>query len=756
MSKNTDKIIAKAPNSPGVYKFLNDKKDPLYIGKAKNLKKRVQTYFRKSAKHSPRISKMLEKVDQIEWVETNNEIEALILEDNLIKELQPKFNVLLRDDKTFQYIKVTVDEDYPQVYTVRRITKDGAKYFGPKTSGSDVHKLMESVKRIFRLCSVRNIKLDPKGNLLKNAKVAVKIGVTAAKRPCLDYHIKRCVGPCAGMVTPEEYHRLIDRAVEFLEGNFKPAIQMLRDQMMEFAAHKKFERAAKLRDQISAIERSAEKQLITDTDIADRDVIAYVQDLGRSYFNLFQIRSGRLIGQENFVLEGGEFPSEIMESFLRDYYALAADIPKEVLISVEVDDLKLLQNYIRQFANKAVQLIHPQAGKKDDLIMLAEKNARSFAEQNRARWMADEKKGEKALEELQKVLKLKNIPKRIECYDISHLSGTETVGSMVVFKKGEPTTKDYRQFRLKSTQGQIDDFKSMAEVLRRRLNYLPAELPKSYKLEKAKKADTKWLEEAFKGIPDFNVKQFYIIRKGKAIVATGRIHELSEKIHRIGALWVDEKERGKKLGHFIMKKLIETSKQKRLYLFCHPELENYYFKMGWETIHKAPKELSDMAKHFSKDERLFMAYQKKKKDFSFESKPDLIVIDGGKGQLSAAHDAMFEKGLNIPMISLAKRLEEVYVPGKSNPIDLKADSEASYILQRIRDEAHRFAIEHNRSSRDKKMTQSALDKISGVGPKLRKRLLTHFGSVQKIREASEVELQSIAGENVGSKIKEML
>lgn len=753
--KSFEKIIAKLPSSPGVYQFLLEEKTPLYIGKAKNLKKRVQTYFRKSAKHPPRLKKMLEEIEDIAWIETNSEVEALVLEDNLIKEKQPKYNVLLRDDKTFQYIKVTVQDDYPEIYTVRRILKDGARYFGPKTSGMDVKRLLESAKRIFELCSVKNIKLDLDGTPLKGAKVAVKVGGTPAKRPCLDYHIKRCCGPCAGMVTPEEYRERTTAAVEFLEGDYKPALEILKKQMMDFAASRKFERAAKIRDQIGAIERSQEKQLITNTDIKDRDVIGFVQDLGRNFFNLFQIRRGRLIGQENFVSEGGETPSEVMEAFLREYYSMAANIPKEVLVSVEVEEAKLIQDYIREFAGMAVQLIHPQAGKKDDLVMLAEKNARSFADQSRARWMAD-KRGERALEDLQKALKLKESLKRIECYDISHLGGTETVGSMVVFKKGEPASSDYRQFRLKSTQGEIDDFKSMAEVIRRRLNYLPASLPDGYKLEKAKKKDAGFLEEKFKDAPDIAYKQFYVIRKDNKIVATAREHSISEKVHRLGALYVDEAERGKKLGYFVMKKVIESSKLKRLYLFCHPELENYYFKMGWERIHKAPKELSDLAKSFSKEERLFMAYQKKKKDQSFDSKPDLIVIDGGKGQLSAAHDAMFEKGVAIPMISLAKRLEEVFVPGKSDSIDLKSDSEASYLLQRIRDEAHRFAITLNRSSRDKKMTQSALDKIPGVGPKLKKKLLTYFGSVHKIREATQVELTQICGEKVAQSIKENL
>lgn len=373
-----------------------------------------------------------------------------------------------------------------------------------------------------------------------------------------------------------------------------------------------------------------------------------------------------------------------------------------------------------------------------------------------------DKKEEKALGELKSVLKLEKDLKRIECYDISHLSGTEVVGSMAVFKKGLPATSDYRQFRLKTTQGEIDDYKSMAEVLKRRLNYLSDVLLEGYKIRKAKKADAEFFDKLVKkkfinGI-DLDIKQFYVIektsKKKKILVAFGRIHPMTEKVHRIADCWVDSKENGKDLKHFIIRKLIESSKMKRLYIVCDVNAEIYYLKLGFETLIKPPDVLSGFVK---KDKTtLFMAYQKKKKDFSFESYPDLIVIDGGKGQLHSAHDVLFEKGLNIPIIALAKRLEEVFVPGKSESLNISSDSEASYLLQRIRDEAHRFAIEFNRSSRDKKMTQSALDKISGVGPKLRKRLLTYFGSVQKIREAPHIVLEQIVGGDIAKRIKESL
>jgi len=761
MSKKLNTLIAKAPTTPGIYKFLDKTEKVIYVGKAKSLRKRLQHYFHKSVKQGTKTVTMLSHAEGVEWVETNNEVEALILEDNLIKTLQPKYNILLKDDKHFQYIKVTVQDDYPFIYTVRRITKDGARYFGPKTSGTDVKRIMESVKKIFKLCSVRGVTLNSKGEPLKGAKVAVKVGGTAAKRPCLDYHIKRCTGPCAGMVTPKEYQEQVGQALEFLSGKYKAATEVLKNQMKEYAAAKKFERAAAVRDHITSIERSAQKQLITDTGLPERDVIAYVEDLGKNYFVLFQIRAGKLINQEKFISEGGELPVEIMEAFLREYYGLAADIPKEIIVSVLVDEKKLIETYISQQTTHKVKIIHPQAGKKDDLVMLAEKNARSFAEQSRVRWMAEARKGEAALKELQKALKLKNIPKRIECYDISHLSGTETVGSMVVFKKGEPANGDYRQFRLRTTVDEIDDYKSMKEVLTRRLSYIPTKLPDVYKIMKAKKKDQAFLEEVWPHLDDIEHKQFYIIMHNKKIVAIGRIRVISDKVHELNALWVDQSERGKKLGHFILQKLIDTSKQKRLYLFCDMQLEEYYLKMGFENIHKPPKEMEAtmkrIAEHAGKDfNPLYLAYQKKKKDFSFTATPDLIVIDGGKGQLHVAHDVLFEKGLKIPIISLAKKHEEVFIPGKSEPISLAKDTEASYLLQCIRDEAHRFAIEFNRSSRDKKMTQSALDKIPGIGPKMKKRLLTHFGSVHKIREASEIQLQQIAGTELGSRIKETL
>lgn len=766
MESSLKKIIAKAPVTPGVYKFLGEKKEVLYVGKAKNLRKRLQSYARQSADRTPKIEKMLEKAAAVEWISTNNEIESLILEDNLIKELQPRYNARLRDDKHFQYIKISLADDYPEITTVRRIAKkDGSKYFGPKTGGGDTESLMESVKKIFRLCSVRNITVDPKSEPLPGAKTAVRVGGVSAKRPCLDFYIKRCTGPCAGMVTPGEYRLQIEAAVDFLSGNYKPAIESLKKQMADFAAEKKFERAAALRDQIQAIERSAQKQLITDTAMPDRDVIAFAEDLGKSYFVLFQIRAGRLIAQERFVEEGGESPAEVMEAFLRDYYALAADIPGEIFISVEVEEEKLLEAYIRERAGRSVGLFRPQAGFKDDLVLLALKNARAFAEASRASWETTERKAEAALAELAKALRLKAPPKRMECYDISHLGGTETVGSMVVFKNGKPSPADYRQFRLRSTANKNDDYKSMEEVLTRRLNYLPARLPEGYKIRKAKKGDLKFIQDTVKKNPlnqeDIQFKQFYVIEKSKRIVGFCRERALSDTVHDISVLWVDPKERGHKFGYHLMKKCIESSKQKRLYMSLSEALKEYHLAFGWEEVAKAPQPMIDKVERAGKagmdiSDNCFLAYQKKKRDLSFEAFPDLIVIDGGKGQLGVAQGVLGAKELAIPLISLAKKEEEVYAPGNPNPVDIAKNSEAGYLLQRLRDEAHRFAVTKNRAGRDAKMVKSALDDIVGIGPKMKKKLLAHFGSVEKIREASEVQLQSFVGPELAARIKENL
>lgn len=754
MNPTLSKLVSKSPNTPGVYKFIDEEGKVLYVGKAKSLKKRLLSYVRPSAKHGVKNQSMLEGASSVEWIETNSELEALILEDNLIKELQPKYNILFKDDKTFQYIKVTLQDEYPEVLTVRRIQKDGAKYFGPKTSGLDVQRLMESVHRIFKLCSQRHIALDPKSKPLQGAKVAVKVGGTISKRPCLDYHIKRCSGPCAGMVTPEEYGEQIQAALRFLSGDFKPAIESLKKQMQELAAAQKFERAGAIRDQIAAIERSAQKQIITDTLLTDLDVVAYVEDVGKNYFVLFQVRGGKLINQEKFISEGGESPAEIMEAFLTDYYSRAADIPKQIILSIEVVEKEVLEDYISGQTDHKVKLIIPKAGHKDHLVMLAERNARSFAEQSRVRWMADAK-GEKALEDLAKVLGLSDLPKRIECYDISHLGGTETIGSMVVFKKGEAAKSDYRQFRLRSTAFLNDDYKSLAEVMNRRLNYLSGRLPEGYTIRKLKEKEGDTILKLFPQATEEEIKDktFYVLEKDKKILGTCAARTFSDKVTAVDCPWVAPEEDADSMGYHLLKAVIEKSKVKRLYLLCLPDHVEYYLKFGFELLKEAPAEVKALQ---GKEASVFLAYQKKKEDPSFTSIPDLIVIDGGKGQLSSAYEVLVNKGLKIPMISLAKKEEEVFVPGQSESIGLPKNTEANYLLQRLRDEAHRFAITANRSSRDKKMTKSALDEIPGVGPKVRKKLLTYFGSVNKIKEASQVQLEQIVGEKLAVEIKAKL
>ncbi|MFH0820950.1 MAG: GNAT family N-acetyltransferase, partial [Candidatus Peregrinibacteria bacterium] len=490
----------------------------------------------------------------------------------------------------------------------------------------------------------------------------------------------------------------------------------------------------------------------------------FAEDLGKNYFVLFQIRGGKLLSSERFVSEGEDSPVEVMEAFLRDYYALAADIPREVMVSVEVEEPKILEDYIRSFTDHAVNLIHPKAGVKDDLVMLAIQNARAFATASRVAWESAERKAELALGELKKILNLKSL-KRIEGYDISHLFGTETIGSMVVFKNGLANKADYRQFRLRSTASKNDDYASLEEVLTRRLNHLPDPLPEGYKIRKAKKKDMAFIGKTAKKNPlnreDYRPEQFHILEKNKKIVGFCRTRPLSDTVHDISVLWIDPKERGHKFGYHLMKKCIEHSRQKRLYMSLSQDLKDYHLAFGWVEIAQAPKPLIGKVERAGKtgidiSDNIYMAYQKKKRDLSFESRPDLMVIDGGKGQLGVVVKVLQGKNLDIPVLSLAKEKEEVFVPRQADAINLKSTSEASYLLQRLRDEAHRFAITASRGSRDKKMTQSAIDDIPGVGSKLKKRLLMHFGSAAAVRAATKDQIAAVAGPLAAQSIKENL
>lgn len=619
-------VLERLPSSPGVYQMLDKEEKVIYIGKAKNLQKRVRSYFLKQKNRSAKVEKMVTEICDIKYIEVTSELEALVLETNYIKEYKPKFNILMRDDKNYQYIKITKNEDYPRVYTTRRLLKDGALYFGPKTSSSSVYQTLKLLRKLFpyRTC---NLEINDRGESVEIKNKTIKI-------PCIYYHIKRCLGPC---IKPckGEYDELIQNMADFLGGEYKEILSSLEQKMIEQAKNRKYEYAAKTRDMMYAVKNLMEKQLVDQADITkSQDIIGCTKKIGKIFINLFQIRYGKLIGQENFVLEDAANKDdssmeydEVLHTFLLQYYDAATSIPKEIILPGEITDKELLENWLEERHPEVKPKLHiPQRGTKNHLVELAEQNADSYAEQFRIKWQTDQSRTKGALKILAEAIDLPSELKRIECYDISHLSGTATVGSMVVFKDGLPSKKDYRRFKVKQTkEGEIDDFKSLKEVLSRRLK---------------------------------------------------RIKEESEK------------------------EIIEG-----------------------ESLYEIP---------------------------------DLIIIDGGKGQLSSVMEIAEKLEVGIPIISLAKREEEIFLPGQSTAVLLPRESEALYLIQNIRDEAHRFAITYNRNLRSKNIIKSLLDEVPGVGPVAKKKLLKAFGDIQGIKHASEEQVAEIVGPVLAHTVKEYI
>lgn len=688
----------------------------VYIGKAKDLKKRVSQYFKLGYEHSTRTKRLLEKVKDLQWTAVDSELEALVLENTLVKQLQPKYNILMKDDKNYVYIKIMKGEDFPRIQIVRKVLKDGAKYIGPKSAANKVQETFKVLKKLFpfRHCGLE-IKLI---NEPLSGDCEVSIGNKVIKYPCLDYFIKRCAAPCIGKCKKQEYAEIIRNVENFLEGKPQEIVNNLKKEMMKAAADKKFEKAGKIRDKISKVEDILAKQKVSDPNQEDKDIINYVVSHEKAYFNLFQIRDGKLIGQENFILDAKEFneaepQQEILSSFLSQYYGLATDIPPEILVSHEMEDVKELEAFISKQGKKKSKIIVPVIGTKNRLLEMSLNNARIFADRNRAKWQEENAVTKNAAEELQKLLKLKESLKRIECYDISHLGGTDTVGSMIVFEKGIPTNSMYRKFKLRTVIDKPDDYKSMEEVLMRRFMKIIDEVKnKEYVFKKAPKKYQKTIEKIIKkeklrsGI---NFKNFYTLEKNeKSLAAFASVTEHSNKVSEINNLLVLPKERGTKIGKKLLKNIITKAKSKRVYILCKQELKDYYLTVGFEEIKKIPDELIKSHEICMKcgTKPLVLVYDKikHKSDESFEKIPDLIVIDGGRGQLSAAVGVLTNLGLNIPCISLAKQLEEIYTTHSSAPIKLDSGNEALKLLQRARDEAHRFAISYNKDLRKKKFS----------------------------------------------------
>ncbi len=703
-NKKLKTILENLPRSPGVYKMLDEEGRVIYLGKAKDLAKRVKQYFQKNYEHSSRTKKLLEKVTSIETIGVDSELEAMILEHNLIKQLQPKYNVIMKDDKNYVYIKIT-KEDFPRVQIVRKVEKDNAKYFGPKTAAHKVKETFNVLKKIFPF---RHCGLDIESLGGKEVKVTNKV----IKYPCLDFYIKKCIAPCIAKCTIEEYAEIIKNVESFLEGKADEVLQNLYDKMGIYARNREFEKAAKLRDRIKKVEAIREKQKVQTDLETNQDIINYCIAHNRAFFNLFQIRNGKLIGQENFILSANDLEDndqkEVLEAFLNQYYEIATDIPKEILIPHELELNSESEKLIEKYSGKKTKITIPKIGTKNKLLEMSLNNARIYADRNKPSWREESELTIKASETLQRLLKIKQPLKRIECYDISHLSGTETVGSMIVFIKGAPKNSMYRKFKLKTVDGKPDDYKSMEELLFRRFSKIAmTNLHAKYAHRRANKKDKDFIEK--NNEIDFTKtdRQFFILEKEKKQIGFISVKRHSEKVIELNNLWIKKNERGKKLGYKLIKETIKKCKIKRAYVICREEMRDYYLIAGFEEIKNLPEELTERYKQcVSKHKKIScLSYDtnKHKEDESFKEIPDLIIIDGGKGQLSIGTKVFKELGLDIPYLALAKQMEEIFLPDKEKSIILERNNEALKLLQRARDEAHRFAISYNQNRRLKKM-----------------------------------------------------
>ena len=753
------KIAKSTPKTPGIYQMLNKEGGIMYIGKAKNLHNRVLQYFQDSKGHSLKTKKMIEQITDIKYIETNSELEAIILETNLIKQHQPKYNILMRDDKSHVYIKVTTGEDFPKVEVVRKVVDDQAKYFGPKTSLTKVEKTLNLLRKIFKYRTC-NLKLEEVGGEIK-----IKGSGTI---PCMDYHIKRCNAPCIKGISKDEYKEMIDNLINFLSGNYQDTITRLTYKMMRLADKNKFEAAANTRDQIKTIKDVFLPQIISEPELIYRDVIGFQQEFDQTYVNLFQFRKGKLIGQENFQLNSPENDDKNRtESFLQFYYSLATDIPEEIFVREKLENKKALEEWFKEKSNHSVKILNPIRGKKNKILTLSEKNAKSFARQSKVKWISDSEKTTGACKELATILGLEKELNRIECYDISHIAGVETVGSMVVFEKGAPKADHYRRFNIKHLDtGKIDDYASMEEVLSRRLSKLSRKEDSEYKIRKPIKKDHEFIYKKIKKEklspedPDYNT--FLTLKEEGEIMAFGRI-KITENLAEINSLWVDKKKRGKKLGYLLIKALIERNKLPKVYVICSENFKDYYEKFGFKELKNIPeifkKEKKACEAQCGKPAYLVYNRTKTEADKSFTAIPDLIIVDGGKGQLSSTQKAMNKTDANIFDISLcavAKREEDVFVPDQITSIKLPKNSQALYLVQRIRDEAHRFAHAFSKSSHAKSVTKSQLDQIAGVGTIMKRKLLKTFSSINGIKNAPMKELTECCGEYLAKKLKENL
>lgn len=745
-------VLSKTPTSPGIYRMKDEEGGIIYIGKAKNLKNRLSTYFNESPKDN-KTQMMLDQLADFEFTVVSTELEAIMLETNQIKKFRPKYNILMKDDKNYVYIKITVNEDYPRVLITRFIEKDGSKYFGPKTAQHKVEKTLKVLKRIFpfRHCNLCIAYVMP----LKNGKHKVKVTKAGIKYPCIDYHIARCPGPCIGNVSKEQYRYYIDQIIRFFEGKHEEVLGLLHKDMQKAAADKKFESAAAIRDKIKSVEDILEKQLISAPDHQNADIINYAANQNKIFFNLFQVREGKLINQENFefIAKGTSRDSthdnEALAMFITQYYEKATDIPKNILLPHPPEDQHNLQKFISDLSTHVVKFLYPQRGRSDKLLDLCHKNALNYSRLSEAKWQGHEQRSrEDALIRVQNLFKLENKPNRIECFDISHHGGTETVASMVVFEKGFPKKDHYRKFRLQqNTSGHPDDYKSMEEALTRRLKYLkPTLIDKKISIKKATKKE---FEQFFKKNTNQNSESQLLkitINKIDIGLAEIKLHKPQAKIVIIPHLNKSPKDDFDKLQ--LVRKLAVKYKLKRIHLIVDKSATATWENIGFQIVKNIPEYIT-----LKKRQTLVVLDIKKiSQDRSFKSKPSLIVIDGGKGQLGVAIKTIKKANLTIPVVSLAKKNEEIFSRNEPTPIQLAKDSPTLHMFQHIRDEAHRFAISYHENVYLKTFKSSSLDIIPGIGESTKMKLFKHFGSLQAIKSATLYELEKVVGKKNAIKL----
>ncbi len=605
---NIEEELKRLPDSPGVYIMKNKSDEIIYVGKAISLKKRVRSYFQSAKNHHPKVAAMVSHISEFEYIMVDNEVEALVLESNLIKKNRPKYNILLRDDKQYPYIKVTLNEKYPRVIKTRSILKDGGKYFGPYPSATAVNDALDTIKQLY---PIRTCKL----NLNKRIEDF---------RPCLNHYIGRCNAPCLGDLDEKDYMDMIDEIIQFLSNKDERIVDIIEEKMKKAAANLDFEGAARYRDQFNSLRTLQEKQkIVTASSSLDQDVIAMARGVEEVCLQIFFIRAGKIVGREHYILDDiyNEDRSEILSSFIKQFYIGSAYIPKEILVEEEMTDTESIGKWLEIKRGSKVSILVPRRGNKLELIEMVRKNAMDMLNQYGDRFMKKHRENMKALEEIAQILDLYEVPNRIEAFDISNISGVESVGSMVVFEKGEAKKSDYRRFKIRSLQTP-NDYGSLEEVLRRRF--------------------TRGIQE---------------------------------------------------------KEMLRES-----------NIE---------------------AKGFS-------------------SFPDLIMMDGGKGQVNIALKILSEMGINIPVCGLVK--DDFHktrgIIYDNQEYNLREDSKGFRMIYKIQEEAHRFAISYHRSLRTKNMFKSELDDIKGIGEKRKKALMKHFKGIDRIKNATVEELAQADGMNI--------